>query len=190
MHTRRSLPTLLVLVIAILVHSAGFAADKNGVSPQAISLPSGPGSIQGLGESFQPQLNTGSGSYAVPLVLPKGTAGHTPSLTLQYNTGSSNGCLGMAEHYRTGPDQTVERPAIGRRSSECQVDCVNLLIPGPVTLVVPTPLDTGVEMPRIDELLVRFVVAVQFLGTEVIVDTVITGCRHGLFQIADERRRR
>jgi hypothetical protein len=41
----------------------------------------------------------------------------------------------MAEHYRTGPDQTVERPAIGRRSSECQVDCVNLLIPGPVTLV-------------------------------------------------------
>ena len=42
------------------------------------------------------------------------------------------GCLGMAEHYRTGPDQTVERPAIGRRSSECQVDCVNLLIPGPV----------------------------------------------------------
>ena len=24
------------------------------------------------------------------------------------------GCLGMAEHYRSGPDQTVERPAIGR----------------------------------------------------------------------------
>ena len=45
------------------------------------------------------------------------------------------GCLSMAEHYRTGPDATVERPAIGRRSSECQVDCVNLLIPGPVELL-------------------------------------------------------
>jgi len=64
------------------------------------------------------------------------------------------GCLGMAEHYRTGPDQTVERPAIGRRSSECQVDCVNLLIPGPVELVSGRDLNQGDDMPRMDELLV------------------------------------
>ncbi len=63
------------------------------------------------------------------------------------------GCLGMAEHYRTGPDQTVERPAIGRRSSECQVDCANLLIPGPVS-VVEAPPGADSAMPRIDELLV------------------------------------
>ena len=62
------------------------------------------------------------------------------------------GCLGMAEHYRTGPDKTVERPAIGRRSSECQVDCVNLLIPGPVDLVQANPTQS-IDMPRIDELL-------------------------------------
>lgn len=64
------------------------------------------------------------------------------------------GCLGMAEHYRSGPDATVERPAIGRRSSECQADCVNLLVPGPVTL--PEALDltaVTVDMPRADELL-------------------------------------
>ena len=60
----------------------------------------------------------------------------------------------MGEHYRTGPDQTVERPAIGRRSSECQVDCVNLLIPGPVELVKGGDPDASDEMPRIDELLV------------------------------------
>jgi len=64
------------------------------------------------------------------------------------------GCLGMAEHYRTGPDQTVERPAIGRRSSECQVDCVNLLIPGPVSLLAGDDLMASDDMPRIDELLV------------------------------------
>ena len=64
------------------------------------------------------------------------------------------GCLGMAEHYRTGPDQTVERPAIGRRTSECQVDCVNLLIPGPVALVQGEDLSAANEMPRLDELLI------------------------------------
>lgn len=63
------------------------------------------------------------------------------------------GCLTMANHYRTGPDATVERPGIGRRSSECQVDCANLLVPGPVALP-----DTGVaspdpDMPTADELL-------------------------------------
>ncbi|MEM7098240.1 MAG: phosphotransferase family protein [Pseudomonadota bacterium] len=63
------------------------------------------------------------------------------------------GCLGMAEHYRTGPDKTVERPAIGRRSSECQVDCVNLLIPGAVNLVEAQNHDNELDMPRISELL-------------------------------------
>ena len=78
------------------------------------------------------------------------------------------GCLGMAEHYRNGPDQSVERPGIGRRSSECQVDCVNLLIPGAVSLVEATT-DTGlVDMPRADELLVS---VVDFLRQQVMAET-------------------
>ncbi len=64
------------------------------------------------------------------------------------------GCLGMAEHYRVGPDQTVERPGIGRRSSECQADCVNLLIPGSVALVPARDIRADDDMPRMDELLV------------------------------------
>ena len=60
----------------------------------------------------------------------------------------------MAEHYRSGPDKTVERPAIGRRASECQVDCVNLLIPGPVELVKASREFSSLDMPRTDELLV------------------------------------
>lgn len=64
------------------------------------------------------------------------------------------GCLGMAEHYRNGPDKTVERPAIGRRSSECQVDCVNLTIPGPVELIDAAAVGNPHDMPRVDELLV------------------------------------
>ena len=62
------------------------------------------------------------------------------------------GCLSMADQYRSGPDRTVERPAIGRRSSECQVDCVNFLIPGPVAPVdSQTPIDTA--LPGTAELL-------------------------------------
>jgi aminoglycoside phosphotransferase (APT) family kinase protein len=60
--------------------------------------------------------------------------------------------LTMAQHYRTGPDKTVERPAIGRRTSECQVDCVNLLIPGPVELFTPDAAHSNLDMPRLDEL--------------------------------------
>jgi aminoglycoside phosphotransferase (APT) family kinase protein len=40
------------------------------------------------------------------------------------------GCLSMAQSWRDGSEPSVERPAIGRRSSECQIDCVNLIIPG------------------------------------------------------------
>lgn len=63
------------------------------------------------------------------------------------------GSLIMAEHYRHGPDRTVERPAIGRRSSECQVDCVNLMMPGAVNLPAAAPPASD-ALPRDDELLI------------------------------------
>jgi aminoglycoside phosphotransferase (APT) family kinase protein len=87
--------------------------------------------------------------------LPVGGFGHYPDLIAGYEAESgikidranlkywevfgsfwwAIGCLRMGQQYRDGPDRSVERPAISRRSSECQVDCVNLLIPGPVDLV-------------------------------------------------------
>jgi hypothetical protein len=63
------------------------------------------------------------------------------------------GCLKMADHWRNGPDRTVERPAVARRSSECQADCVNLLIPGPVELVEEADPLSSLDTPRVDELL-------------------------------------
>lgn len=62
------------------------------------------------------------------------------------------GCLMMAKQFRDGPDRSVERPAIGRRSSECQADCVNMLIPGPVALVAATA-EPDSALPRGEELL-------------------------------------
>ena len=91
----------------------------------------------------------------------------------------SVGCLGMAEHYRSGPDQTVERPAIGRRTSECQVDCVNLLIPGPVEMVKESPGFSSVDIPRTDELLVS---VRDFLRNDVMDET--TGRANFLSRVA------
>ena len=64
------------------------------------------------------------------------------------------GTLSMAQSYRDGSETSVERPAIGRRSSECQVDCVNQIIPGWVRKPQPAlqTLSTT-ELPRSDELL-------------------------------------
>ena len=68
--------------------------DKSGTRPTVLSLPGGPGSIEGLGKSFQPHLNSGTAAYSIPLALPVGPAGFAPSLTLTYNTGFGNGPLG------------------------------------------------------------------------------------------------
>jgi len=61
-------------------------------------------------------------------------------------------CLSMVGIYRSGLDKSVERVAIGRRTSEGQVDCANLLIPGPVDLIEPDDETSGLDMPRLDEL--------------------------------------
>jgi len=60
--------------------------------------------------------------------------------------------LGMTAHYRQGLDRSVERVTIGRRTTECQVDCVNLLIPGPVELVAAPDEFPDPDMPRLEEL--------------------------------------
>jgi len=82
----------MLLAPATLLH----AGDKNGVGLNKISLPSGPGSIEGLGDSFEPQLNTGTSSYSVKIAIPPGVAGLQPSVVLRYNSGAGNGPFGVA----------------------------------------------------------------------------------------------
>lgn len=83
------------IVAALLLGGGARAADKSGISPNAVSLPKGPGSVEGLGDSFQPTLNTGTAKYGVDIQLPPGTAGHQPSLSLSYDGGAANGPLGF-----------------------------------------------------------------------------------------------
>jgi aminoglycoside phosphotransferase (APT) family kinase protein len=74
------------------------------------------------------------------------------------------GCLEMASAGRSGPEKSIERPAIGRRSSECQIDCVNMLIPGPIELLAPATSAIPDDIARIDDILAE---VKDFLRAEV-----------------------
>jgi len=83
----------------------------------------------------------------------------------------SVGCLGMAEHYRHGPDQSVERPAVGRRSSECQIDCVNLLIPGKVTSIEPLSHQSLADADQLPMSLELIESVIDFLREDIVPST-------------------
>ncbi|CAA0094546.1 Putative aminoglycoside phosphotransferase [Halioglobus japonicus] len=62
--------------------------------------------------------------------------------------------LQMANAWRKGETPSLERPVIGRRSSEAQMDCVNLLMPGEFTLPeMDNPVSRGTQLPMPAELL-------------------------------------
>src|SRR5690554_6037455 len=65
------------------------------ISPQAISLPSGAATMAGMGESFTAQLTTGVAAFNVPLTLPAGRVGLSPSLSLVYASSSGYGLAGV-----------------------------------------------------------------------------------------------
>lgn len=64
-----------------------------GFASQAPSLPGG-GSAAGLGETFAPDLSTGTGTLTVPLEVPNGPNDCGPKLALRYDSGSANGPFG------------------------------------------------------------------------------------------------
>ena len=66
-----------------------------GFDAQAPSLPSGGGAIGGLGETFAPDLSTGTATFHLPLDIPNGPNDIAPRLGLQYDSGRTNGPFGM-----------------------------------------------------------------------------------------------
>ena len=69
--------------------------DKGGTRPGALSLPTGPGSVQGLGERVVASPSTGAAQLVVPIELPAGPPGVTPALALRYDSRQGNGPLGV-----------------------------------------------------------------------------------------------
>ena len=69
--------------------------NKTGVGSTAISTPKGPGTIQGMGESFSAQPSTGIATFSVPFALPKARGAAQPSLSLGYSSSSGSGVAGV-----------------------------------------------------------------------------------------------
>lgn len=66
-----------------------------GFSAQAPSLPNVAGSVGGLGETFSPDLATGTATLSVPLDLPNGPNDIGPKLALRYDGSGPNGPFGL-----------------------------------------------------------------------------------------------
>ncbi|MCZ4123095.1 SpvB/TcaC N-terminal domain-containing protein [Streptomyces sp. H39-S7] len=60
-----------------------------------LSLPKGGGAVGGIGETFAPDLFTGTGNFTVPIAVPAGRAGLEPHVSLAYSTGGGNGPFGL-----------------------------------------------------------------------------------------------
>lgn len=70
-------------------------SNKSGAAQQAISLPKGGGAIKGIGETFQANLFSGTGTHSIPIATSPGRNGFGPSLSLQYSSGNGNGIFGL-----------------------------------------------------------------------------------------------
>ena len=68
---------------------------QSTVTAQAISVPRGGGAIRGIGETFQPNLFSGTGNHAVPIAVSPGRNGFGPALALEYSSGNGNGPFGF-----------------------------------------------------------------------------------------------
>ncbi|MEN9577626.1 MAG: hypothetical protein RJA70_635, partial [Pseudomonadota bacterium] len=87
--------SVYALLWATTLGGTSHAADRSGVRPSVMQMPSGPGSIEGLGEAFEANSNTGQSSYAIQVELPPAVAGFAPEVTLSYSSGAGNGPLGV-----------------------------------------------------------------------------------------------
>jgi Salmonella virulence plasmid 65kDa B protein len=69
--------------------------NKSGTADQVIAHPRGGGAIKGLGESFSPDLHTGTGNLTVPIAIPPGRNKLQPDVSLVYSSGHGNGLFGL-----------------------------------------------------------------------------------------------
>lgn len=60
-----------------------------------VQMPKGGGAIKGIGEKFQANPITGTGSMSVPLPVTPGRGGFTPALSLAYDSGGGSSAFGL-----------------------------------------------------------------------------------------------
>lgn len=67
---------------------------QNSIELQDISLPKGGGAIKSIGETFSPNIFSGTGSYSISFPITK-ARGFEPAISLSYNSGNGNSSFGL-----------------------------------------------------------------------------------------------
>ncbi|MBN2531197.1 MAG: VCBS repeat-containing protein [Deltaproteobacteria bacterium] len=89
---RKAISTLWILVCLLLMSQW---VKSEGLSPSRIRLPKGPGSLEGIGENVEANLNMGLAGYEVPISLPGGYNEFAPELSLAYSSGAGASVVGI-----------------------------------------------------------------------------------------------
>ena len=93
------------------VSSNGEGQERQPVfQAPTVNLPKGGGAIQGIGEKFQANPVTGTGSMSVPIAMSPGRGGFTPQLALSYDSGAGNSSCGLGWN--------IGLPSITRKTSK------------------------------------------------------------------------
>lgn len=98
-----------MIALAITVSSSSLAMAQTGVDDDRVSLPEGPGSLEGVGENVEIDPNMGSMRYSVDIKTPAGRQGFSPNLGLSYSSSSPVGVLGVG--------WSMEMPTVERMTS-------------------------------------------------------------------------
>ncbi len=97
MTNRRS--TIATFCSSVVAIACGLASgmDKNGLAPNVISLPKGPGSLTGFGGEYSWMTDTSKGvaGYSIALKVPPGPASSQPAISLSYSSANGNGLAGF-----------------------------------------------------------------------------------------------
>ncbi|MFN3200502.1 MAG: toxin TcdB middle/N-terminal domain-containing protein [Bradymonadia bacterium] len=81
--------------IAFTLISSTPVLAQTGVSDDRVSLPEGPGSLEGIGDNAGISASRGAMNFAVGIDVPAGFPGITPNLSIAYNSGGSAGIMGI-----------------------------------------------------------------------------------------------
>jgi len=90
--TRALTPSLLLIALWL---APALASAQTGVDDDRVSLPEGPGSLEGVGENVEIDPNMALMRWNVPIEVPRGHDGLTPALALNYSSGSGSGITGL-----------------------------------------------------------------------------------------------
>ncbi len=108
---RITLKILGLLIAALLIPNTALAQapTAGGVSAKTLTLPSGPGSVQGLADAASVNVHSAQVGYSVPIALPQ-DGNLSPSLALSYSGDLGNGSMGIG--------WSLARPSIHRSTRE------------------------------------------------------------------------